>query len=381
MDTQPKEPTMVLLPYFRHAWLIAFIAALFIGLPVLMGKFVPVSFLMLLASVAVSASLGGLMSGIISGCIVGSIVIAAYAVGVGPTPLTGQFYTAVFGAMLMIAIGTFIGHIRETLQVAMEQLRMNQARLTDRADSASDQADRRAQELGVIKDRLTLAQERLRNVTRRWVDAQESERRSLARELHDDIGQCLTALRINLESNKNLFASDPAAKRFIETSYKLVDEVIASVRELQLNLRPSLLDDLGLVAALREYVNKQMSRNNIQCEFKTSGSDIQIDPSHSIAAYRIAQEIVSNIHKHAQASNVCVCIDVNPVNLEIEIEDDGIGFSVEDNDEDSMHYGLASMRERAMLVGGDVQVTSGEGEGTRVLLTMPVRSSEESDAA
>ncbi len=372
---------MVRLPYFRHAWLLALVVALTFGLPVLMGKFVPVAFLIQLAAVAVAASLGGLMYGIISGCIVGSIVIAAFAVGVGPAPLTGQFYSAVLGASLMIAIGTFIGYIRESLQTAAEQLREQQSLLANEADSASSQADRSEAELGVIKDRLTLAQERLRNVTRRWVDAQESERRSLARELHDDIGQCLTALRINLESNKNLFASDPAAKRFIETSYKLVDEVIASVRELQLNLRPSLLDDLGLVAALREYVNKQMSRNDIQCEFKTSGSDVQIDPSHSIAAYRIAQEIVSNIQKHAQASNVRVGIDVTPVRLEIEIQDDGIGFSVEDNDEDSRHYGLASMRERAMLVGGDVQVTSGKGEGTRVLLTMPVRSSEESDAA
>ncbi len=381
MDTHSTQSTIVRLPYFRHAWLITLTAALFIGVPVLMGKYVPVPFLLLLSTVAFASSLGGFASGVASGWIVGTVVITAYLLGVGPAVLTGQLFTAVIGATLMVVIGSYIGYIRESLQTAAEQLRRQQAVLANEADSASSQADRRAAELGVVKDRLTLAQERLRNVTRRWVDAQESERRSLARELHDDIGQCLTALRINLESNKNLFASDPAARRFIETSYKLVDEVIASVRELQLNLRPSLLDDLGLVAALREYVNKQMARNNVQCEFVTTGSDVQIDPSHSIAAYRIAQEIVSNIHKHSQAANVCVCIDVNPARLEIEIRDDGIGFNVDSGEEDSKHYGLASMRERAMLVGGDVQVTSIEGEGTQVILTMPVRSSEESDAA
>ncbi len=381
MDTRSTQPTMIRLPYLRHAWLIVLVVAVVIGGPVLMGYYVPVPFLIQLAVVAVAASLGGLGSGVFSGCIVGTVIIAAYLLGVGPQVLTGQLFTALIGATLMIGIGAYIGYIRGSLKIIEEQMRQEQELLADQADIASDQADERSAELELVKDRLTQAQHRLRSVTRRWVDTQETERRSLARELHDDIGQCLTALRINLESNKNIFASDPAAKRFIETSYQLVDEVIASVRELQLNLRPSLLDDLGLFAALREYINMQMARSNITLEFKTTGSDVQIDPSHSIAAYRIAQEIVSNIHKHAQASKVCVMIDVNPVNLTIEVEDDGVGFSVESGNDESLHYGLASMRERAMLMGGSVEVSSREGEGTRVTLTMPVRNVEESDAA
>ncbi|MEM1173670.1 MAG: sensor histidine kinase [Pseudomonadota bacterium] len=381
MNTRSIQPTILRWPYFRHAWLIVLATAFAVGGPLLLGMNVPLPFLTLLVVVVIAASLGGLVSGVVSGSIAGSVIFAAYLVGAGQPVVTGQLFTTLSGTLLMLGLGSYVGFIRGSLRLVEEQLLQNQSMLADQADTASDQADERSAELELVKDRLTQAQHRLRNVTRRWVDTQETERRSLARELHDDIGQCLTALRINLESNKNLFASDPAAKRFIETSYKLVDEVIASVRELQLNLRPSLLDDLGLFAALREYVNKQMSRGNIALEFRTTGSDVQIDPSHSIAAYRIAQEIVSNIQRHAQASKVIVSIDVNPASLTIDVVDDGIGFSVDSNDDDSPHYGLASMRERAMLMGGTVEVSSGRGEGTRVVLTMPVRNAEESDAA
>ncbi|MEM9403391.1 MAG: sensor histidine kinase [Pseudomonadota bacterium] len=376
MDKRFTQPIPVRLPYFRHAWLIALGAVLLMVGLTRLGVAVPVPLVLLIGCVVVAASLGGATSGFASGVIVAIAILGVYFTGAPPAFIA---VSAATGALLAVAIGTYIGYIRGTLHKLELELLNDQTTLADRADIATHEADQRGAELESLRDRLTQAQSRLRSVTRRWVDTQETERRSLARELHDDIGQCLTALRINLESNKNQFASDPAAKRFIETSYQLVDEVIASVRELQLNLRPSLLDDLGLFAALREYVNKQLSRNDIECEFLTSGSDVQIDPSHSIAAYRIAQEIVSNINKHAQASRVTVTVDVNPVFLEIAIVDDGIGFEIEPRN--AGHYGLDSMRERAMLMGGGVDVSSSSGKGTQVVLTMPIRNAEESDAA
>ena len=376
-----KHPKMLRLPMYRHAWLIALVIVAIVGIPMLMGYRVPVPFILQLCAVAVAASLGGIRSGAIAGLIASSLQLTAFILQVGPAGLIGAPLNIILGVALTVGLGVYLGYVRETLNHAAEQLDVRRSEIQDRFESESGRADRRSAELDLVKNRLLQAQTRLRNVTRRWVDAQESERRSLARELHDDIGQSLTALRISLESNKNLFASDEAAKRFIETSYQLVDEVIASVRELSLNLRPSLLDDLGLVAALREFVTKQMSRAGIASEFDIAGNDRHIDPTHSIAAYRIAQEIVSNITKHSEASVVRVRIDITESGLAVEFEDDGVGFNFDVLEDAEGHFGLASMRERAMLVGGDVDVLSRQGAGTTVTLTMPLRDSAESDAA
>jgi len=363
------------LPYVKTAWVFALVVETVIGIPLLLGIDLSVPFVFLAFIVVLAAGFGGLTSGLVAG--IGAAVVQVSALFLDPERVTQSVVGAV---ALTLSLGVFVGLLRDALLTATQSTNAVRTHTSVGALPSVDAPIPQDLEPGLL-EKLGDAQHRLRNVTRRWVDAQEAERHRLARELHNDIGQCLTALRINLESNKRLFSHDATSMRFIETAYKLVDEVIAKVRELSLELRPSLLDDLGLVAALREYSNKQLSRADIACHVEADGDGSTVDPTQSIATYRIVQEIISNVSKHSNARKVDVRIDIGDLLVRVEIEDDGDGFDVAAAEAGSGKFGLAGMRERAMLVDGDVLVRSTPGEGTCVTLTLPRKLNEASHAA
>jgi PAS domain S-box-containing protein len=220
------------------------------------------------------------------------------------------------------------------------------------------------------------AQEALRIYSQRLIQAQEAEREKIARELHDQIGQILTAVRINLQSIQRSYGSDENIPRFDE-SIAIVDEALGRVRELSLELRPSLLDDLGLTAALRWYVDHFAQRTGIIAEvLNGSKEDGRLPRELETACFRIAQEALTNVARHAKASSVSVQLDHGREKMLLTIIDDGVGFDIDNLRKNMLAasaLGLRGMEERALAAGGYIKIDSGAGRGTRVRATFPFR--------
>jgi PAS domain S-box-containing protein len=228
-----------------------------------------------------------------------------------------------------------------------------------------------------VEEELRETAARLQVLSRRLVEVQEEERRHLARELHDEIGQVLTVIGISLQAAKK--ARVDAAALNLDDCIGLVDGAIRQVRHLSLDLRPSMLDDLGLVATLRWYVDRQAQRAGYRARFISDAVEIRLDPAIATAAFRVAQEALTNIARHAKARRVSVSVRRSDGSLRLLVRDDGAGF----DSGEALRYGargsglgLLGMRERAALLGGRVEVRSRPGRGTRVLLTIPLRHPE-----
>ena len=227
---------------------------------------------------------------------------------------------------------------------------------------------------------------RLQVLSRRVVEVQEEERRHLARELHDEIGQSLTAIAITLQAVKK--SAGPALLPPLEECTAIVDLAIQQVRHLSLDLRPSLLDDLGLVAALRSHLDHQAQRVGYQAHFAADPDDIRpdLDPAIAIAAFRIAQEALTNVARHAQARRVRMSVRLRRRDgtLRLVVCDDGVGFDPEATLRRGARgegIGLLGMRERAALLGGRVDIRSSPGRGTVVRLSVPMERAEERSLA
>lgn len=219
---------------------------------------------------------------------------------------------------------------------------------------------------------LQKAHKRLQVLAHSLIDAQEGERKRLARELHDRIGQALTAVQINLQSMQQ--GPDDAYRR--EESLAIVEDALKQAHDLSLELRPSLLDDLGLVAALRWYVDRLTRRAGLLRCFNAELLEIRVAPEIETACFRIAQEALTNVIRHAQATTVWVQLKISDTDLKLIVRDDGLGFAVRNvssrNGPDTS-LGLQGMRERAIALDGLVEITSGPGQGTEVRASFPLR--------
>jgi PAS domain S-box-containing protein len=231
---------------------------------------------------------------------------------------------------------------------------------------------------GIVRDitERKRAQDALQNYSRRLIEAQEAERQHIARELHDEIGQVLTAVKINLQSIQRL-GPDSAWMPPLDESIGIVDEALGRVRELSIELRPSLLDDLGLSAALRWYVDRYAQRTGIRAEvmngFEEEG---RLPRELETACFRIAQEALTNVVRHAKANSVSVQLERVRERLVLTISDDGVGFDVEglfSNAATVAALGLRGMEERALAVRGKIEIESALQNGTRVRATFPFK--------
>jgi signal transduction histidine kinase len=229
---------------------------------------------------------------------------------------------------------------------------------------------------GIVRDitERKRAQEALQTFSRRLIEAQEAERQHIARELHDEIGQILTAVKINLQSIQRL-APDSAWLPPLDESVGIVDEALGRVRELSIELRPSLLDDLGLSAALRWYVDRYAQRSGIRAEVVNGfEEDGRLSRELETACFRIAQEALTNVARHAKASSVSVHLERSREKLLLTISDDGMGFDVEglfSNASTVAALGLRGMEERALALGGEIEIESALQKGTRIRATFP----------
>jgi signal transduction histidine kinase len=216
---------------------------------------------------------------------------------------------------------------------------------------------------------------KLQVLSRRLVEAQETERRHLALELHDEIGQALTAAQLNLQALLQSPGADALDPRLNE-SLTAVERVLEQVQDLSLNLRPSLLDDLGLEPTLRWYTTRQAALAGLLAEVRVDPLAQRLDTIIETQCFRIAQEALANVVKHARARAVTVEVSQDGEQLHLSVRDDGVGFNVASVREQAARgasLGLLGMEERATLAGGSLEYHSTPGQGTEVHAWFPLK--------
>jgi PAS domain S-box-containing protein len=210
----------------------------------------------------------------------------------------------------------------------------------------------------------------LQRLSHRLVEVQEQERRAIARELHDEIGQILTGLKMTLEFTRRLPAE--AASDGFDRVYRQVNDLLAYVRNLSLDLRPAMLDDLGLLPAIFWHIDRYTSQTEVKVNFIHSGIDGRYAPEIETGIYRIVQEALTNVARHSQVKDVTVLLWANPESINVQIEDQGVGFNPESVMASIHSNGLTGMRERAALLGGRLTIESAPGSGMCVTAELPL---------
>lgn len=218
------------------------------------------------------------------------------------------------------------------------------------------------------------AEQRNRALTHRLLSAQENERRHLSRDLHDDVGQRLNAVKIGLETlAEDLGRQDRDVLPRFGSLSQILQGCIESVRDLSAGLRPASLERLGLVETIRHHCRKISLVNGLRIDFKSAGmAGLKLDSDVEINLYRVVQEALHNVVKHAQASEVSIRLVSSFPNLRLRIEDDGRGFEISHLQTEGGHLGLVGMAERADLLNGRFEIRSRPGQGTCIVLEVPL---------
>jgi PAS domain S-box-containing protein len=242
-------------------------------------------------------------------------------------------------------------------------LRDEQGNIVKWYGSSIDIEDRKRAEEALQKSR-----DQLRALAARVQSVREEERTRVAREIHDELGQALTAIKIDLSS---LSPNLPVDKRQqSESILRLVDQTIESVRRISTELRPAILDAVGLVAAVEWASGEFAARTGTKCRLDLPQDDVVIDEERATALFRIFQETLTNMARHANATEVNVRLAEEHGNLTLEVHDNGKGVSVEQLSVSSS-LGILGMRERALLLGGDFTIAGAVGAGTTVRVRIP----------
>lgn len=209
------------------------------------------------------------------------------------------------------------------------------------------------------------------------IQAQEDERLRVSRQIHDGPAQTMTNLVLRAEICERLLDMDPTrAKTELSGLKSAVNNTLQETRRFIFDLRPMILDDLGLEPTLRRYVQQFAEKYKIEGGVTVNGLNGRLPLPMEVAIFRIAQEALSNISRHAHANHAQVTIDANMDELTVTIEDDGAGFNVDESRmKDPKKTGLSSMKQRAEMFGGQVNVESAPGRGTRIVTTLPVDQS------
>jgi PAS domain S-box-containing protein len=226
---------------------------------------------------------------------------------------------------------------------------------------------------------LRTSEERLRALSARIHSAREEEGTRIAREIHDELGSALTGLKWDLEKMDKTLAKSgngsgiTTVRGRIGNMTGLIESTIDTVRRISSELRPGILDDLGLVAALQSHAQEFQARTGIVCHWKSSLEQVELNRERATAVFRIFQEILTNVLRHSQAANVYIELRSADARLELVVRDDGRGIT-ESETANTRSLGLLGMKERALLVGGEVNITGEIGKGTTVVVRVPTES-------
>jgi signal transduction histidine kinase len=219
------------------------------------------------------------------------------------------------------------------------------------------------------------SEKQLRYLSSQLLTAEETERKRISKELHDELGGSLTVLKLRLSFvEKGLKQDQVTVEEECETISQYIDEVIENVRRLSRDLTPSILEDAGLLAAIRWLIANTNKNYRVNMSLDVVDIDHLFSQNAQIIIYRILQEALTNIGKHAQAKNVSMVIEKHDDGVSFSLEDDGIGFDVlgvSTVNPDERGLGLAIMDERARMLGGSLEIWSEKGKGTRISFHIP----------
>ncbi len=223
------------------------------------------------------------------------------------------------------------------------------------------------------EESLILQKEQMRALAERLQWVREEDRKKVARELHDQIGQILTAVKMDMTwMSRHLPKSEVALLDRITESIQLINDGVKAVRTICSGLRPGVLDDLGLAAAIEWQASEFTSRNGVPCQVTVPPVDLHLDGDRATATFRIFQECLTNVIRHAQAESVRVTLCQEEDGILLVVEDDGIGFSEARLSNSLESLGVLGMKERAQFCGGDVRISSSPGNGTTVTVRVPL---------
>ena len=254
---------------------------------------------------------------------------------------------------------------RELLARVQALLRIQQAEAALRR--AHDELEQRVQERTV---ELAQANSALRRMSLQLVEVQEQERRALARELHDELGQVLTGLKMVVDRTL-AEATGPVRSRLNE-ALELINNLVGRVRSMSLELRPQMLDDLGLLVALDWHFKRFTQQTNIRVNFRRGEMPSRLPAMLETAIFRIAQEALTNVARHGRVTEVTVRLWVDSERTGLQVEDNGAGFDADAALASRSSTGLSGMKERAELLGGEFVLESTPGKGTRLTVELPL---------
>ncbi len=254
-------------------------------------------------------------------------------------------------------------NLRDTMD---EVYRGNLQARAARAPLGDPTVNRLSEVLNSMLEELSASQKQLKEISGRVLTAQEEERKRVARELHDETSQALTSLMIELKMLENGDEEDRGAR--MEQLRAHILQILDDVRRLALELRPSALDELGLVPALRAYIKEYTGKFHIKVELQVAGLKERLADHIEVALYRVVQEALTNVAKHSGATSVNISMSRDDGSAVLTIKDNGRGFAVtEVMKSKERGLGLFGMKERMSTIGGDLEINSAPGRGTKLV--------------
>lgn len=261
----------------------------------------------------------------------------------------------------------------------VNELRILNLKLEQKVKERTTELSTEIQEREKTEYELKYKSEKLRQLIRRTQKIKEEEDIKIAREIHDELGQALTAIKIEAITLTKKYTNNKKLSERLFTIANTVDDLIKAIRDISTRLRPRLLDELGLLPAIEWKLKDTQCHTGIHYKLIAKEDNVKLCPTTSNSLYRIFQEAITNITRHAEATNIIVRINHDPKckeNLVMEILDNGIGLPY-DYQEKNHGLGILGMKERAQILGGDVEVISAEDWGTAVIVKVPIHENGE----
>ena len=262
--------------------------------------------------------------------------------------------------------------LREYNEVLVRKLEDKAVQL----EAANRELERDVARRKKVEAALRDSEQQLRELSRRVIDTEERERRNINRELHDRVGQSLSALQLNINLIRSALA--PQALELVDArladTQKLLDETTQNVRDVMADLHPPALEAYGLWPALRTYCHTYTARTGVRVALQAEAPRARLQASVELALFRVVQEALANAAKHARASHVELVVAAADGRFRLEVRDDGVGFDPAASRGERAHWGLAIMAERAQAVGASLQVRSAPGQGTAIVVDVALEA-------